>query len=502
MSDSAYAGSAQAPALQKQLPIRTHLVRMMFTVILWMVVGAILSIVAFRFVAVQKQEEALLHRAQLLQVALDNELGDMETKLQILSKSPALAQGDLQSFDTYAKDVIAIKGAVVALRKRDGQHVVNTLLPYGSPLLPKFPGNLDDEMYEKWHTVYSNLVYGRAYGGPLVVVSIPILVNGNVMALSYAATPEEIQDVIVRLSFASPEVAVIADRMGKIIARSDRHAENVGKTLTDDIALTWKGGVRRFKNRDGQRLVAVYVRSPLSNWFVGVGVPETSLPLLGEYTIVLIAVNGLVVVLALWFGYVRTRKIVALHDLEFSEANHRVKNTLVKALQQVRQAARRAVTKEDMVRYAEEGIIALGEVHDLLVQSGHRSASLESVVMGQLGIYQAERGESRIKVEGKAVELSPTVAQMLGLIFHEMATNAIKHGSLRQPDGRIHIRWERHGSKVRLTWREYGGTVEQSSHSGGSGLEMIRRNMRHLGTYECKYHPDGIECIFNFSLLP
>ena len=57
--------------------------------------------------------------------------------------------------------------------------------------------------------------------------------------------------------------------------------------------------------------------------------------------------------------------------------------------------------------------------------------------------------------------LNPELAGTLGLVVHELATNAAKHGSLSVPTGRVAV-----GSSVRprdgarqldLVWRETGG---------------------------------------------
>jgi two-component sensor histidine kinase len=37
--------------------------------------------------------------------------------------------------------------------------------------------------------------------------------------------------------------------------------------------------------------------------------------------------------------------------------------------------------------------------------------------------------------------LNRRVAQTFGLIMHELATNATKHGALSQPGGRVEVRW-------------------------------------------------------------
>lgn len=52
-------------------------------------------------------------------------------------------------------------------------------------------------------------------------------------------------------------------------------------------------------------------------------------------------------------------------------------------------------------------------------------------------------------------------AQAVGLTLHELATNAIKHGALSVPHGRLSISWDvdqaRLADGFKLDWREHDG---------------------------------------------
>jgi two-component sensor histidine kinase len=68
--------------------------------------------------------------------------------------------------------------------------------------------------------------------------------------------------------------------------------------------------------------------------------------------------------------------------------------------------------------------------------------------------------------------LAPQAAQNLGLALHELATNAVKHGALSAPDGKVQIAWLVVGDgdreqRLRLTWRESGaGPIEPPGRRG------------------------------------
>jgi two-component sensor histidine kinase len=59
------------------------------------------------------------------------------------------------------------------------------------------------------------------------------------------------------------------------------------------------------------------------------------------------------------------------------------------------------------------------------------------------------------------------------MAFHELATNAVKHGALSAKDGRICITWvinrAENGEQVLLRWRERGVSIEQPTVRRGFG---------------------------------
>ena len=63
----------------------------------------------------------------------------------------------------------------------------------------------------------------------------------------------------------------------------------------------------------------------------------------------------------------------------------------------------------------------------------------------------------------------------LALAVHELATNAVKYGSLSVPSGCVSLSWEEiHPAKVRIEWRETGGPSVRGSGHQGFGVKLIR----------------------------
>jgi two-component system CheB/CheR fusion protein len=97
--------------------------------------------------------------------------------------------------------------------------------------------------------------------------------------------------------------------------------------------------------------------------------------------------------------------------------------------------------------------------------------------------YLSDRRE-RIVLDGPPVSLRPKLALSLGMIIHELATNAAKYGSLSVAIGSLEMAWSlesRSGGQTYLVidWTERGGPAVKKSDRRGLGLTLIEREMGH-----------------------
>ncbi|MGA7323568.1 MAG: PAS domain S-box protein, partial [Rhodomicrobium sp.] len=156
-------------------------------------------------------------------------------------------------------------------------------------------------------------------------------------------------------------------------------------------------------------------------------------------------------------------------SLLLREVNHRSKNMLSVVQAIARQTA--AKTPGDFIGRFGERIQALAASQDLLVKNEWRGASLGEVVKSQLAHFRDLIG-TRIELSGPPVFVSAAAAQIIGLVMHELATNAGKYGALINGDGQVKIEWGLEPSEAgeatfRMSWREEGGPpVSVPCHSG------------------------------------
>jgi two-component system, chemotaxis family, CheB/CheR fusion protein len=175
--------------------------------------------------------------------------------------------------------------------------------------------------------------------------------------------------------------------------------------------------------------------------------------------------------------------------LLLSELTHRVKNTLSVVQSVANQTLRTTTSVEDFVDRFGGRIAALGRAHDLLVQSDWHGADLGALARRQLGPYISDNPD-RLRIDGEPVSLPPDLATPFGLVLHELATNAAKYGSLRDPKGTVHLSWTvsgRNGQRhLKVSWREKdGGLIEN-----GIADAKVKRD----------YLKDGLLCTIEVPL--
>ncbi len=138
------------------------------------------------------------------------------------------------------------------------------------------------------------------------------------------------------------------------------------------------------------------------------------------------------------------------------ELSHRVKNSLAVIQSVARQTLRSSSSPRAFVDAFEGRIRSLAASHSLLTEGGWSGARLDVIIRNQAAPLM-EDFPRRYKLRGPNVVLTAEVATQLGLVLHELATNAAKYGSLSVSEGCVGIIWTASNGTLRLLWRERGG---------------------------------------------
>lgn len=182
-------------------------------------------------------------------------------------------------------------------------------------------------------------------------------------------------------------------------------------------------------------------------------------------------------------------------QLLMREVNHRSRNMLALAMAIARQTF--SAEHQEAVDQFQDRIQALSTSQDLLVQNEWRGVDLSDLVRSQLSYFSNLFG-SRIQWSGPDLMLSPSAAETIGMALHELATNAGKHGALKNGAGTVRLRWQTRndeaGTKFELNWTEAGGSAVARPARQGFGSAVVVDVVRaQLGAdVELTYPPSGV----------
>jgi PAS domain S-box-containing protein len=162
------------------------------------------------------------------------------------------------------------------------------------------------------------------------------------------------------------------------------------------------------------------------------------------------------------------------------ELNHRVKNTLATVQSIAAQTLRSTSTPAQFKDAFEGRLLALSKTHNLLTRSSWREANLHDIAEQELSPYR--RAGERVSIEGPSVNLPARHAINLGLVLHELVTNAAKYGALSTPNGHLSLSWSvtpnsDRPPQLRIHWQETGGPPVEPPKRQGFGSRLIRRSI-------------------------
>ncbi|MEQ8589687.1 MAG: sensor histidine kinase [Roseitalea porphyridii] len=471
------------------------------------------------FLAAQLQQNATeavdrqtLRSAQSISQTVEPLIESMKTTLSLLSSTEDLDAGDLEAFHRRSQYALQGTGQFVILTDEAGRQLINTRVVYGAEL-----GNISDmdgfvRALEAGRAIVSDFFMGKTSGKWVFNVLDPLsgAPGSRASMLVTTMNVDDLASSVSQVPLSAGWSAVVVDRRGNVF-----FADSPETMQRGDRGLL-PGQLRNLDLGDGPRVVhfedgeeQVFAYSPVrgTTWNIAVWGPLSSaqkpivetwrmllagtLTLLAVCVAVIYAASRLLkrevrgmtrMALDLGRGEIvppvetRIREIdlvaralsTASYDrgtkdeqlgFVMGELAHRTKNLIAVVLAILRQSAKHADTPQQLVRTATERIQGLGRSIDLLTAGDSNSVTMRDLIENHLSTF-AQIGAG-VVLSGPEVKLGPDVVQHLGMAFHELATNASKHGALSVASGRVEIDWTLDDSedpaRLKLTWREKGG---------------------------------------------
>jgi PAS domain S-box-containing protein len=186
-------------------------------------------------------------------------------------------------------------------------------------------------------------------------------------------------------------------------------------------------------------------------------------------------------------------------DLLVAELNHRVKNTLAIVQSIGTHTASHSTDAKEFNRKFAERLQALARTHDLLTSAAWDDVALRGVIENELETIPERE---RISMDGPNVTLPAQLAVSIGLVIHELTTNAIKHGCFGRGAGQLSLEWtlrDDTGSRhLHLTWEERCDSPIAVAGKPGFGSHLINRTLAAMGSGKSELRPNGL--LFQMTL--
>ncbi|HEX8291161.1 MAG TPA: ATP-binding protein [Pyrinomonadaceae bacterium] len=278
--DDKLASAPPAPASRRALALKWHLVLL--------VAGALLPLLAFAAVVVYRLADSeraatdrrLLRSAQDLSLVLDREIQSTVRTLSAVAESEELDRENFEAFHAESKRVLSTQRAwlTLILLKPDGRQLLNTNVPWGTPLSAATEPESLRLAVEQKRPVVGSLTRGRLSQTLGFPVRVPVMRGGEVRyVLTAVITPDALAGVVGLRGQPREEWArVVADSQGVIVARSHEQERFVGTRVTDSFLQRMREsdeGLFRTVARDGTNVYVAYSREPSSGWTTAVAAP-------------------------------------------------------------------------------------------------------------------------------------------------------------------------------------------------------------------------------------
>ena len=512
-----------------------------------------LPALAVAFVLLQRNDAAQREVVETLSEAMagsiaetiDRELSGMVTTLRVLSTTPSLASGRYEDFYDRAKSALAGSGTYLVLLDEDFDQILNTRVPYGTPLGPSSDPEPVRRAVEARAAVISGVFFeptSQRWGFNVILPFVPEGRPPRVLMLTRDA--ESIANTLSQQMLRGGWNASLIDQDGLVIASSFMSTD-VGKPFFLDLNAGSPQIARLSDNIAPESFVAIADESAFSGWKVVVWAPTASIerPM---RRILWQLLGGSFVVIALsagtaWFLGRRIARPVRnlAHDahrlgagetikaepypiaevatvsaalaeasvdrraaendirLLMREVAHRAKNQLTVVASMAKQTARNARSLPSFLDSFQKRLYGLARSTDLLIAGGTSGVDLRELLVAQIEPFRPE-DPKRLELSGPALRLANQAAQTIGLAVHELATNAAKYGAFAARGGYLRVSWQIEEEMLVIVWREHLQRLRRRPVKRGFGTEIIERMLG--GTLDAEitrtFHRDGLECIF------
>jgi len=260
-------------------------------------------------------EQSAAQKTLDITAEIDLNMVTRENLLTVLAGSYSLLNSDFETFYRQAADVGKQLGVMIALREQStNSRIFNTEFPWGTQL-PGGSAALKDDREQALRSgkpAVSDVFFATHVRRYLVAVTVPVMRDGVLLNfLTMAFDADKFLSIFDRLQVGGDRIAMIVDRRGVVVARSQQNSEFAGRELhADFLEREPAEGVAQAANLEGVPFEYFFNRSASTGWRVMVGVPLSLLQAPWERALRTVAITfGLLLFLGGALAYAIGRRI-------------------------------------------------------------------------------------------------------------------------------------------------------------------------------------------------
>lgn len=228
---------------------------------------------------------------------VDREVQGSLFALKALGNSTHLETGNLRAFYDQAAALNRAPDVWTLLLDADGQQLLNTVLPFGSPLPPPVARDRVAQVVATGKPLITDLLQGPVTGKLLTVIYVPATAaGGRKYVVAQAFGVDHWRANVFDAGLPRDWIVAVVDRAGRFIARSHEATELLGQPARPELvaaAATAASGLIRHSTVEGVEAYDAFAHSALTGWTVAVAAPVASIEAEAQRAIRL-AMGGLV----------------------------------------------------------------------------------------------------------------------------------------------------------------------------------------------------------------
>jgi len=459
--------------------------------------------------------------AQNVATGVEARVQNMIVTVDVLSSAAELVSGDLNQYYRRTRAVLREGSLFLIMVDDSGRQLFNTRVPYGTALGPTSNMAALHKALSSSKVVVSDAFFGRTSQKWVFNVILPLRKSGLPVSGALILT-QNADNLLPGVNLEDGWQTAVIDQTGRVL---DATGMASGRRISDALLNRLNGGSGTIEaDMGGGDTLVGYARMGGIGWSALYWPPASATrpatsplfsALFGGFVILMLIGLGLayllsqtlrnavgsIVHMARQAGEGRVvepvqtpiieadivsqaladaaRKRLAAEDhlqLVLRELAHRTKNLISVVQALISQGARQSGAPRDMFLPLMERLSGLGRSIDLMTGADWTAIPLRALVERQLQPFGDL--ETRFTISGPEVALKADAVQNMGLILHELATNAMKFGALSVPEGTVTLDWRSSENDdgtqmLEIRWREENGPPASRPTRSGFGATVL-----------------------------